>query len=377
MTIPTLAGVLIACSISFSVCVKAADEPKSEAAPSAAANVSAPAPASATNSAATVATPTPAPVNPRLAVIDRIGKAALKAMAVSDDPIALVLSAKYVRDADMKDSEKRDEAKMDALQAAMMMRAKQLADKSNKGFVDFQIAMFCLGLPDKPVCSSDAGAGDAVRAYAESDPSNITGWIIMAAREYASSNTDAATAFLKKAAAGKTSNWFYQDAVGLTFKYAKNVNEPLAKIGDPESASFIISGAITLPPYKRLSQMCAPNSEGILPVGRYAACHKIAARLVSKGVSNLEVLVGYKIQERLALGKKNTKLAQSSASNYESTQAAIDYLWKTKMKFPPETDKNGEQLTKYFANFMAYGEAGATRMALKSQGKQIADFRVK
>lgn len=318
-----------------------------------------------------------APMNPRLQVIDRISKAALKAMAESGDPVALVLSAKYVRDADMKDGEKRDEAKRDALQAAAMMRAKQLADKSSKGFVDFQIAMFCLGLPDKPVCSSDAGAGDAVRAYAESEPSNITGWLIMAARDYASSNTDTTTTFLKKAAASKTSNWFYQDAVGLTLKYAKNRNDPLAKVGDPEAASFIISNAITLPPYKRLSQMCAPDPAGILPKGRYKVCQQIATLLAGKGANNLEVLVGYKLQERLAIGKKNKKLAQSSASDYDSTQAALDYLWKTKMKYPPETDENGVQLANYFANFMAYGEIVATQMALKGFGKQMADFKVK
>ena len=298
-------------------------------------------------------------------------------MAASDDPVALVLSAKYARDADLKDGEKRDDAKKDALQAAALMRAKQLADKSSSGFVDFQIALFCLGLPHKPVCASEAGAGDAVRAYAESDPSNMTGWIIMAAREYASSNNDAALSFLKKAANSKTSRWFYQDAVAVAFNYAKEIPEPVARVGDRESAAFVISGALTLPPYKRLTQLCAPNPEGILPAGRYAACQQIAAQLVRKGVSNLEVLVGHKIQERLAVGKKNTKLAQSSARNYDSTQAAIDYLWKTKMKFPPVTDEEGIQLAHYFADFIMHGEVSATQKALKNQGKQIADFRVK
>lgn len=312
----------------------------------------------------------------RAAVIERIARSALQTMSVSDDPIALVLSAKYVRDANVKNDEMRSEAQKDDLQLAALGRAKQLADKKNSGFVDFQIAILCLALPSKSACSSDdaVGAGDAVRAFAESDPSNITGWIIMAAREFSSSNNDIAQTYLEKAAESKTSNWFYKEATATAFRYTNAVVDAEINQGDAEAAAFAIAGAITLPPYKRVSQMCAPSPDGKLPSGRFEACDRIAAILVEHGQSNLEIMVGHKVSERLAIGKNNTAQAQTAARQYAALQSAIDYLWTEKMKFPPQTPPDGAGLVAYFADFIKYGEYRATQRAMMRFGKSTNDL---
>ena len=368
----TLAAVLVACSISFSVGVKAADESKSEVATSAAANV----PAPATNSTAVVATPapvpTPAPVNPRVAVIERISQAALQAMSQSNDPVALVLSAKYVRDANLKPGEQRDDVEKADLQAAALMRAQKLTTKENRGFVYSQIAMFCLGFPAKSLCNGV----DPAQTFAESAPENVTGWLIMAGRDFSQGLNAIAQTYLEKAANAKSSAWFYKEGAANALKYAKKVKGPAIKIkaGDAEAAVFTILNGITLPAYKQFSQMCNPDGEGKLPEGRYPLCRQVAQLLIDQGETNVELFVGYKALERLANGEKKADEAKLALDRYNATQAAIDFLWKSTLKFPPQTGTEAVGFKAYFADFVQYGEVKATRNALKRAGKSVDSF---
>ena len=333
--------------------------------------------------AALVVTSTPAPTNPRVAVVERISQAALQAMAASDDPVALVLSAKYARDANMKFSDKRSDAQKDDLQAAVLTRAKQLAeknvtDKKVIGLVDIQIAMFCLGLPAKPVCGSDRNGVDVTLAFADNNPENATGWIIMAAREYAQGQNAVSQRHLAKAAKANTNAWYYKEALATALKYAKDVRgadiSSDIKMGDAEAAAFELSGWLTLPPYKRFTQMCAPDPKGKLPAGRYPLCRKVAQLLVDQGETSLELFVGYKALERLATGEKKTSQAKAASAHYAAMQAAIDSIWKTKLKFPPQSDADGAGLVTYVADLIQFGEAKAIRLTLERDGKSVDDF---
>lgn len=346
------------------------------------ASASQPAPAPA----ATPSSPPVAPANPRVAVIQRISQAALQAMAASEDPVALVLSAKYARDANMKFDDKRSDAQKDDLQAAALTRAKQLAekivaDKKMTGLVDFQIAMFCLGIPAQPVCGSDRKAVDVALGFAENNPENVTGWIIMAAREYAQGQNAASQSHLAKAAKAKTSTWYYKEALATALKYAKEVRAAdigrEIKTGDAQAAAFELSGWLTLPPYKRFSQMCAPDAKGKLPSGRYPLCDRVAQLLVDQGETSLELLVGYKALERLVTGAKKTNQAKTASTHYTALQAAIDFIWKTKLKFPPQSDADGAGLAAYVADLIQFGEAKAIRLALERDGKSVDDFLAK
>ena len=370
MTIPALAWVLVACSISFSVCVKAADQSKSEAVPSAAANTSGAVPAASSAAAVAAQTPIPAPVNPRLAVIERISQAALRAMSQSNDPVALVLSAKYVRDANLKPEEKRDDAEKADLQAAALMRAQKLMTKESSGFVNSQIAMYCLGFPAKSLCNG----ADPAQTFAESSPENVTGWLIMAGREFSQGLNAIAQTYLEKAANAKSSAWFYKEGAAYALKYAKKVKGPAIKAGDAEAAAFTILNGMTMPSYKQFSQMCNPDGEGKLPEGRYPLCRQVAQLLIDQGETNVELFVGYKALERLANGVKKADEAKAALDRYNTTQAAIDFLWKSTLTFPPQTARDTVGFKAYFADFLKYGEVKATRNALKRAGKSVDSF---
>ena len=373
MTIPALTGVLVACSISFSVCVKAADESKSEVA-SAAANTPAPALA-ATNSAAVVAipAPVPTPVNPRVAVIERITKAAMQAMAASNDAIAVALSAKYMREANLKAGETREPEQKNDLQMAALVRAKQLADKQGSSLVDFQMAMFCLGFPAKSLCV----APDPVLAFAESDPDNAMGWIAMAVREFTQGLLNLAGPHLEKAGAAKRSVWFYHVAAATALKYAKAVEEPMRKVGDNEAAAFGLLDGMMVPPFRLFAQLCNPSPEGKLPEGRYPICRRAAQVLIDEGQSQAEPAIGYRVLERLANGEKLPDQATLASASVMAFEAAGRFVWQSIQKFPPQSDADGAALVQYFADLIQHGERRATQLALKRAGKTVADFAVR
>lgn len=312
-----------------------------------------------------------APVNPRVAVIARITKSALQTMAKSNDPVALVLSAKYVRDADLKPGEERTEVQKNYLQLAALTRAKKLSTHKNSGLVDFQIAMFCIGLPKEPICDGK----DTLELFAQREPTTSVGWVVLAGREFAQGRNPNAQTYLQKAAKAKKSVWFYKEGGAVALKYAKAVKGVDIKPGDAEAAAFDLMGGMTLPTYKRLSQMCMPDPESKLPEGRYPVCRQIAQLLIDDSETNLEVLVGYSVLERLAIGEKKDEQAKSALAQYNTLQTANDFLWKTVLKFPPQTDADGSGLVLYFADLASQGEVSATRLALKRAGKSIADFK--
>jgi len=349
---PTLAIAATALCLSYPA---TADEPKSDA------------PASASNSTPIVAPATTpvAPINPRVAVIERIAQAAWKAMAKSSDPVALVLSAKYVRDAGLKAGEERTDAQKLDLQSAALAKAKKLSTPQNSGFENFQIAMFCIGFPDKPVC----GDRDPVQAFAESAPDNAIGWLAIAGRDYGRGLNTIAQASLEKAAKAKTLVWFYKEGAAVALRYAKAAKDPDTKAGDAEAAAFELLGGMTLPAYNRFSQMCRPDPEGKLPEGRYPLCRKVAQLLIAQGETNVELLVGYRVLERLAAGEKKTDEAKVAADSHSAIQAAIEQLWKLSLKFPPQSAADGAALTHYFDDLVKQGEVSATRLAIKRNGK--------
>jgi len=335
----------------------------------------APSPAPATPAALVTpssasATPAP-PVNPRLAVIDRVSMAAMAAMAASNDPSAVALSAKYLRDANLKPEEKRDFAQKNDIQMAALMRAKQLADKQRNGLVDFQISMYCLGFPAKPLCL----AGDPVREFAESTPDNAIGWLIMAAREFSQGMLVILGPYLEKAGQAKFSDWYYPQAAATALQFAKAVVEPMRKPGDDEAAAFDLLNGMTLAPFQQFTQMCHPDAEGKLPEGRYPICRRAAKVLIDHGRTQVEPVVGLRALERLAIGEKLTDDAKRAAEQVESVEAAGKFVWQSIQKFPPVTDLDGERLVRYFADLTRHGERRATELALERAGKSLADFK--
>ena len=315
---------------------------------------------------------TPPPVNPRLTVIARISDAARQAMAASADPVALVLTAKYVRDANMQDGEQRDDAEKANLQAAALAKAMQLAGNDERGFVGIQVSMFCLGFPAKALCSQT----DPVLLTAEAMPDNAMGWMIMAGRDFSQGLNVVAQTYLQKAAKAKTSDWFYKVGAATALKFAKAVNEPLAKPGDTEAAAFEIMNSMTLPAFKRFSQMCNPDPKGKLPAGRYKLCRQVARLLIDHSETHVERLTGHYALERLALGEKKPAEAKRIAARIDAIQAAIQSLWKS-LVFPPQNDADGEGLVAYFADFVQVGEVKATASALKKAGKNADVFSAK
>ncbi len=325
---------------------------------------------------APISTPTPAPTpappdNPRLAVIERITKAAMQAMAASNDANALALAAKYMREANMKAGETREPEQKADLQMTTLARAKQLADKQNSGLVDFQIAMFCLGFPAKSLCTVE----DRLATFADADPDNAMGWISMAAREYTQGLINIAGPHLEKAGAAKRSVWFYHVAAATALRYANAVVEPMRKPGDDEAAAFGLLDGMMVPPFRLFAQLCNPSPEGKLPDGRYPICRRAAQVLIDKGESQAEPAIGYRALERLANGEKLPEKAKEAADGVAAFEAAGRYVWQSLQKFPPQSDDDGKALVVFFADLVKHGERRATALALQRAGKSIQDFR--
>jgi hypothetical protein len=305
------------------------------------------------------------PANPRAKIQDDIASAVLTAMIKSDDPRALALSAKFMRNADLAPNEERSEENQNARQEAQLAKAFGLIakpeHKAAEGFVRYAVASFCVAFPDRKLCAEK----DRLIEYANQDMTNAVPWIMVAAREFAAGRNLEAQLFLARAADAKTSSWYYREAVATALQYANRAKGVDAKFADASVVAFTVAGGTTIPEFRRLSQMCAPSPEGKLPEGRYEACRKIAALLQNKAETNVEMIVALRALERMATGENKADEAKQHEAALTRFQGDINRLWKEAMKFPPTTPAEAERVTAFVTELATSGERAATVSAQK------------
>jgi hypothetical protein len=329
----------------------------------AAPSVTAPAPAAPTK--ANPPPPPAPPANPRADIQENIARAVLATMAKSDDPRAIALSSKFARTMDTPEGKERPSAEQDDRQEAALAKALAMIDKpehkSAANFVRFSVASFCNAFVERKLCA----ARDRMVEFANNDATNVVPWIMVAAREFAAGRQLEAQLFLDKAASAKSSTWYYQEAIALAKKYADSAKGVDAKFGDAAAVTFLVAGQVTLPEFRRYSQMCNPDAEGKLPEGRYQACRKVAA-LLQSGDTNVETIVGLRALERMALGENKADEAKQHADALTKFQGDISRLWREHLKFPPTNAADAARVTAFVADAASVGERLATITAQKT-----------
>jgi hypothetical protein len=236
--------------------------------------------------------------------------------------------------------------------------------------VEFEVALFCMGFIDLKLCQGE----DRVLKYGQNHPENAVAWIMVAAREFARGFHPEAQIFLALAAKSDSTDWFYRDALQVALKYARELKQPGAVLGDAEVVAFDIAGQLTIPAFSRLSQMCNPDPTGKLPDGRYEACHRIAKIMIDHGQTNVELSVGYRVEQRLAEGEKNEAAGKEAGAKFAALQAANKFLWE-KNKYPPVSIEDAKALVNYVVDVASVGEVKATRNGLARMGKSVDDFQ--
>lgn len=335
-------------------------------------NVSKPAAADVPAPAKANPPPPPAPpANPRAEIQENIARTVLAAMTKSDDPRAIALSSKFARIVDVPEGKELPTAEQDDRQEAALTKALAMIEKpEHKGaanFVRFSVASFCNAFTERKLCA----ARDRMVEFANNDATNAVPWVMVAAREFAAGRQLEAQLFLDRAATAKTSTWYYQEALALGKKYADNAKGVDAKLGDAVAVTFLLAGQLTLPEFRRYSQMCNPDGEGKLPPGRYEACRKVAAVLMT-GDTNVETIVGLRALERMALGESKAEEAKRHADALTKFQGDISKLWRDHMKFPPTNAQEAARVSAYVTDAASMGERLATVAAQKKFMAEVA-----
>ncbi len=311
----------------------------------------------------------------RQAIEQEIVQNTLAAMAASNDAVAVALSAKSVRLAGVESGKTRTTIEQDGLQAAAMRRAMTLAESiqdiakrdETLAFVRFVLANQCAGLPNQPFCLER----NPLFQFVNNHPTNTYGWMLFAATEFAMGRNMETGILLKRASNESALDWHYSQAMEIGLRYARSVGPSISasdKAGVVESAAFTVAGEMPLPPFHRFSQMCNPDPEGKLPDGRYEVCRMLANRMITFGKSNIEVIVGLRALERMALGEKKDAEARDYGNQLADFQARINMLWKEKLTYPPTNPKEAVQFAAFLDEMILVGERRATEYMQKKLG---------
>ncbi len=303
----------------------------------------------------------------RQAIQQQIVQEALAAMAASSDAAAIALSAKTARLAGLEPGKTRTNAEQDKRQTDALQNALRLAEsqtdaekrRSDLSFVQFVLANHCAGLLNEPFCLERNRLID----YTNSHPDHVYGWLTFASSEFMLGRNLETQIFMNRAAQQIQVDLYYSQAARIGLAYAKVVAKTIAgasTLGNMQVAALMLAGELTMPPFQRFTQICNPPADGVLPEGRYEACRAIATRMITAGKTNLEVIVGLRAMERMALGEKKDAEAKKFADRLAGFQAGITTLWKEKLAYPPTNSKEATLFAEFLDDLILVGERRAT-----------------